>query len=54
MSKQRYMQEDRTIDMKKGEDRIYRIVPEEYSISYASDLRLRTENVKGGLVDLVV
>ena len=53
MNKQTYMKERRTIEMKRGEDGIYRMIPEEQSIiGYGSDLRLRTENVKGGLVNL--
>ena len=52
MSKQTYMKEDGAIEMKKGEDGVYRIISREHNSSYDSDLRLRTENLKGGLVDL--
>ena len=52
MSKQTYMKEDRAIEMKKGEDGVYRIISREHNFGYDSNLRLRTENLKGGLVDL--
>ena len=52
MSKQTYMKEDRTIEMKKGEDGVYKIISREHNFGYDSNLRLRTENLKGGLVDL--
>ena len=52
MSKQTYMKEDRKNEMKKGEDGVYKIISREHNLGYDSDLRLRTENLKGGLVDL--
>ena len=52
MSKQTYMKEDRAIEMERGEDGVYRMVSKKHNFGYDSNLILRTENLKGSLVNL--
>ena len=52
MSEQRDMQGDKTIEMERGEDGVYRMVSTKHNFGYDSNSRLRTENLKGSLVNL--